>query len=181
MSKIGKSPIHIPEGVTVRVADQTLRITGKGGELSVPLLQGVTAIQEEEVLRFTAEKGMQSRSNWGTVRSLVANAIEGVQREFKKTLILEGIGYRITKEGDTLILALGFSHPVWYALPPGITGIVEKNTILTLRGIDKQLVGHVAAQIRSLKKPEPYKGKGFRYADEIITRKAGKKAVSAAK
>ena len=129
---------------------------------------------------FTLQgSGKQSRSNWGTIRALAANAIAGLTKGFQKTLILEGVGFRINKEGDNLNLSLGFSHPIQYKARPGIIFEVEKNTILKVKGIDKELVGQVTAEIRSLKKPEPYKGKGFRYENEVIRRKAGKKAATA--
>jgi large subunit ribosomal protein L6 len=130
------------------------------------------------VVLTTATETKQVRSNWGTLRSLIQNAIDGLVKGYEKTLLLEGVGYKMAKEGNNLSLNLGFSHPVKFAAPEHIVFEVEKNTTLKIKGFDKALVGQVAAEIRGLKKPEPYKGKGFRYSDEIIKRKAGKKAAT---
>ncbi|MEK9194609.1 MAG: 50S ribosomal protein L6 [Patescibacteria group bacterium] len=179
MSKIGKQPVKIPEGVRAEIQENKIVLRKDDREAFIPVLRGVKAILEEGELRFSLEsKSKQSRSNWGTVRSLTNNAAIGLTKGFEKNLILEGVGYRITKEGNNLSLNLGFSHQLKFEAPPGITFEVEKNSILKIKGIDKFLVGQVAAQIRSLKKPEPYKGKGFRYSGEVIRRKAGKKAVA---
>lgn len=180
MSKIGKKNIIIPDGVIVVVADGKVVTQGPLGKIEVKLLAGVSVLMENNEIKFSiASDKKQIRSNWGTLRALVANAIEGVTKGFSKKLIIEGVGYRLAKEGDNLNLALGFSHPVKFLAPAGISFEVEKNNILTIKGINKELVGEVAAKIRSLKKPEPYKGKGFRYENEIIRRKAGKKAATA--
>lgn len=177
MSKIGKLPITIPTGVTVTIDGAVIRVKSAKGELSVPLLQGIEAYMEESTISFKPQStSKQARSNWGTQRALVQNAVEGLTKEFEKGLILEGVGFRITKEGEGLTLNLGFSHQVKYEPPKGITFEVEKNSRLKIKGIDKALVGQVAAQIRALKKPEPYKGKGFRYENEVLRRKVGKKA-----
>ncbi len=177
MSKIGKLPITIPDGITVRIDEGTLFIKGQKEEVSLPVLQGVGASLKDKTLVIALQStSKQARSNWGTMRALAANAIQGFVKEFEKNLILEGVGYRITKEGEGLTMNLGFSHPVKYNAPKGITLEVEKNSRLKIRGADKALVGQVAAHIRSLKKPEPYKGKGFRYENEILRRKVGKKA-----
>ncbi len=179
MSKIGKLPIIIPEGITATIDGGTVYVKGAKGEASIPVLQGVGATLENGTLTFILQStSKQARSNWGTVRALTANAIQGLVKEFEKGLILEGVGYRITKEGEGLTLNLGFSHPVKYDAPKGITFEVEKNSRLKVRGADKALVGQIAAQIRAMKKPEPYKGKGFRYENEVIRRKVGKKAGS---
>jgi large subunit ribosomal protein L6 len=181
MSKIGKQPIKIPEGVEVKLTENEVNIKGPKGELKIPKLSGVEVkVENNFILLSLLEKNKQSKSNWGTLRSLIQNAVTGVVHPFEKTLILEGIGYRISKEGNDLNLSLGFSHPVIYKAPAGITFEVEKNSILKVIGINKALVGEVAAEIRSLKKPEPYKGKGFRYASETIRRKEGKKAATSA-
>ncbi len=177
MSKIGKRILTIPEGITVTEENRGLVFKGKTGEIRVPVLHGVKAVQENGTLRFELdEHSKQGKSNWGTTSALASNALEGLGKGYVKKLILEGVGYRIMKEGEDLVLSLGFSHPVSYKVPEGIVFTVEKNSILTVSGIDKALVGKVAAEIRSLKKPEPYKGKGFRYEGEVIRRKAGKKA-----
>ncbi len=136
------------------------------------------AILENGELRFELlEKTKQAVSNWGTIRSLVWNAIQGLTNNFEKSLILEGVGYRINKEGEDLVFNLGFSHPVRYKKPAGVSFELEKNSILKIKGVDKALVNQIAADIRSLKKPEPYKGKGFHYSGEVVRRKASKKTV----
>ncbi|MFH0712773.1 MAG: 50S ribosomal protein L6 [Candidatus Jorgensenbacteria bacterium] len=182
MSKIGKQLIKIPEGVTVAVDEEKILIKGPKGELGVRRIPHVLPEFNEakKELKFTAEANhKQARSNWGTIRAHAANAVEGVTKGFEKTLILEGVGYRIVKVGEGLEMTLGFSHPVKYEAKPGISFEVEKNTTLRIRGIDRELVGQVAAEIRAIEKAEPYKGRGFRYSDEVIRRKAGKKAVAA--
>ncbi len=177
MSKIGKMPITIPTGVTVTIDGSSVIVKSTKGELTVPLLQGIKVFMEGTTLSFEPQStSKQARSNWGTQRALVQNAVQGLTKEFEKGLILEGVGFRITKEGEGLTLNLGFSHQIKYEPPKGITFEVEKNSRLKIKGVDKALVGRVAAQIRALKKPEPYKGKGFRYEGEILRRKVGKKA-----
>lgn len=177
MSKIGKLPITIPAGVTITIDGGSVIVKSPKGELSVPLLQGIKASIEGTTLLFEPlSTSKQARSNWGTQRALVQNAVEGLTKEFEKNLILEGVGFRVTKEGEGLTMNLGFSHPVKYEPPKGIVFEVEKNSRLKIKGIDKALVGQVAAQIRAMKKPEPYKGKGFRYDNEVLRRKVGKKA-----
>lgn len=178
MSKIGKKPIQIPDGVSVNVDAGEIIVKGKEGSMTIKILDGVSAKLEGSELTFDVlRNSKQARSNWGTVRALVANAVKGLQEGFEKTLVLEGVGFRVMKEGDGLALALGYSHPVKYAAVPGITFEIEKNSILKIKGCDKALVGKVAAEIRAMRKVEPYKGKGFRYSDEIVRRKAGKKSV----
>ena len=180
MSKIGKQIIKIPEGIAVKIEEEKILLKGQAGELVIPMLRGVKPVMESNELIFNLSgTGKQAHSNWGTLRSLTANAVTGLTKGFEKILILEGIGYRITKEGNDLTLNLGFSHPVKYKAPAGIILEVPDTTTLKIKGIDKALVGQTAAEIRNLKKPEPYKGKGFRYADEIIRRKAGKKVAAA--
>lgn len=180
MSKIGKQPVIIPEGVTVTVLHNKIKVSGEKGENVVALLPGVrVTLEDKQIILEPANNVKQTRSNWGTIRALIANAVEGAKKGFEKILILEGIGYKIAREGESLTMNVGFSHPVRFTAPGGITFEIEKNSILKIRGSDKSLVGQVAAQIRALKKPEPYKGTGFRYSDEIIRRKAGKKAVAA--
>ncbi len=179
MSKIGKQPVIIPESVTVTIKDGELLFVGGKNQLIVPILKYVDAVIDNKEIKFSiGASNKQARSNWGTIRSLTQNAVFGLSKGFEKTLILEGVGYRITKEGENLTLSLGFSHPVTYKAPAGIVFEVEKNSILKVKGFDKTLVGQVAAEIRGMKKPEPYKGKGFRYSDEVIRRKAGKKAAT---
>ena len=180
MSKIGKQPITIPTDIQVALADNGgLTISGKQGTISVPPFRGVKAVLNGSELSFTiASNTKTARSGWGTFRALAANAVAGLTTGFQKTLVLEGVGFRMAKEGDVLVMNLGFSHPVKYAQPAGITFEIEKNTILKISGHDKAQVGQVAAEIRALKKPEPYKGKGFHYSTEVVVRKAGKKAAS---
>lgn len=179
MSKIGKQPIKIPDGVTVEAKDGMIHVKGTRGELVIPLLHGINSEIKDGELRFTlADETKQARSNWGTVRALAKNAIDGLTKGFEKSLILEGVGFKVAKEGNDLVMSLGFSHPVRFPAVQGVTFEVEKNSIVRIKGFDKALVGEVAARIRALKKPEPYKGKGFRYSDEIIKRKVGKKAAA---
>lgn len=177
MSKIGKKIIEVPKEITIQISDADIVVKSAKGSLSIPILYGVKPKLEGTELSFEVlNNTKQARSNWGTLRSLVNNAVQGLVKDYEKTLILEGVGYRVTKEGDNLTLNLGFSHPVRYAAVPGVVFEVEKNSILKIRGADKMIVGKVAAEIRALKKPEPYKGKGFHYSDEVIRRKAGKKS-----
>ena len=179
MSKIGKKIIEIPEGISFIQENNELIFKNKTDELRVPVLSGIKPIIEGNILRFEIlDKSKQTRSNWGTIASLSINTIEGLVKGFSKKLILEGVGFNMAKEGEGLKLNLGFSHQVEYKAVPGISFELEKNTILIVRGIDKALVGQVAAKIRALKKPEPYKGKGFHYEGEVVRRKAGKKVGS---
>lgn len=180
MSKIGKKIITIPQGITVTKEEHELVFKGTKGEIRVPLLHGIDHVLTEKELSFSLnEQSKISRSNWGTIAALSLNAVEGLINGFSKKLILEGVGYRVTKDGEGLSFALGFSHPVVYLPTPGITFEVEKNSILIVRGVDKIRVGQVAAEIRAMKKPEPYKGKGFHYEGEVVRRKAGKKGGTA--
>jgi len=180
MSKIGKKPIGIPEGVTVEIKKEELTFQSSQGELRLPQLKGVKVVLDKNELKFSlTNDSKQSRSNWGTLRSLSNNAVEGLTKGFEKTLILEGVGFRVEKEGDNLLFRLGFSHPVHYKPSADVSVEVKKNNIV-IKGIDKFLVGQTAAEIRMLKKPEPYKGKGIRYSDEVVRRKVGKKAATTA-
>jgi large subunit ribosomal protein L6 len=180
MSKIGKKIIIIPAGISVDIDTSVINIKGASGEASVKVLEGVKPVLNGSELSFeTTRNAKQVRSNWGTMRALTSNAIDGLIKKFEKTLILEGVGFRITKEGEGLILNIGFSHQVSYNAVPGITFEVEKNSRLKITGSDKAVVGKIAAEIRAMKKAEPYKGKGFRYSDEVVRRKAGKKSGSA--
>ncbi|MEK7074615.1 MAG: 50S ribosomal protein L6 [Patescibacteria group bacterium] len=179
MSRIGKKPIAVPSGVTVNVAGSLVSVKGPKGELSL-LLHSDMKIDAKEgnVVIFPRKDGSKKApAIWGLTRTLCANMVIGVTSGFEKVLEFEGIGYRVALEGLTLVMQLGFSHPVRFEAPKGITFAVQKNTI-TITGINKELVGEVAARIRALKPPEPYKGKGIRYRGEIIRRKSGKKAVT---
>ena len=181
MSKIGKKPITIPEKVEVSLDGRELKIKGPNGALTLNIPIYIKGeIKDGNILFTPYNKSKQARSNWGTVGSLALNAVEGVTKGFQKTLEIEGVGYRVSMEGENLLLNLGLSHPVKFIASPGIKLSVLKNTI-KISGIDKDLVGRTAADIRALKKVEPYKGKGIKYQGEIVRRKAGKKVASAAK
>ncbi|MDD5710546.1 MAG: 50S ribosomal protein L6 [Candidatus Colwellbacteria bacterium] len=178
MSKIGNKPINIPAGVDVRVGSEAIEIKGPNASLQVPILRNVEVEVKDGQVRFSIKnENTQSKSDWGTMRALVQNAVSGSTENFVKTLILEGVGFRASMEGEQLIMNLGFSHPVKFLAPENVKIEVDGNFI-KVSGADKSQVGEAAANIRKLKKPEPYKGKGIRYADEVIRRKAGKKAVS---
>ena len=180
MSRIGKKPINIPTGVTVSISDNSVLIKGPKGELKRDLHRDIAIEVKDNQIFVTPKKDTKKISAlWGLTRSLVANMVDGVTRGFEKKLEFEGIGYRAQLDGDSLVMQLGFSHPVRFKIPAGIKFSVDKN-LITIAGIDKELVGQVAARVRSQKPPEPYKGKGIRYQGEIIRRKAGKKAVTGA-
>ena len=177
MSRIGIKPVVIPEGVTVDVKESEVEIKGKNATLNVPLLRGISVTIEDGTVVFSpSNKTKQVSSNWGTMRALVENAVIGATKNFSKDLIVEGIGYRASVEGNDLILNLGHSHPIKFPIPGDIEIKIDKN-VITISGADKSRVGETAAKIKRFRKPEPYKGKGIRYSDEIIKRKAGKKAV----
>jgi large subunit ribosomal protein L6 len=176
MSRIGKTPIPVPTGVDVTISGASVLVKGPKGELSRDVPGGITVRQDGDVLvveRPNDER--ESRALHGLVRSLVNNMVVGVTDGFRKELDIVGVGYRAAPNGkDKLDMSLGFSHPVVVQAPPGIEFVVPQPTRIEVHGIDKQLVGQVAADIRSLRKPEPYKGKGVRYVDERVRRKAGK-------
>ncbi len=177
MSRIGKLPIQIPAGVEVTVTDRMVTVTGPGGSLTRQIPPPITLERDGDRLwARRPDDERQSRSLHGLVRSLVANMVEGVTRGFAKSLEIQGVGYRVQAQGRDLVFSLGYSHPVAVKAPPGIEFQVATPTRLTVRGIDKQQVGQVAAEIRSLRRPDPYKGKGIRYAGEVVRRKAGKTA-----
>jgi len=179
MSHIGKKPVIIPSDIQVKIEKNKI-VFQKGEEkieLSLPETIKAT-LQNNELLFSPLKDSKRIKSQWGTIRALSQNAVDGLNHGFEKTLILEGIGYRMSLENNKLVLYLGFSHPVYYPVPKGISFEVIKNTILKIRGTRKDLVGQIAAEIRALKKPEPYKGKGFHYENEIIRRKLGKKAAA---
>jgi large subunit ribosomal protein L6 len=174
MSRIGKLPIPIPSGVTITVDSDFVTVTGPKGTLKQFTMPFVTMKQEGSELLVTRENDeREARSKHGLMRSLINNMVVGVTDGFSKKLEINGVGYRVNPQGADLKFNLGFSHDVIYKVPEGIKAVTEQNTI-TVSGIDKQQVGQVAAEIRKLKKPEPYKGKGIKYADERIIRKAGK-------
>lgn len=174
MSRIGKLPIQVPSGVTITVDSDVITVRGSKGELTVPHLSDVTvALEDNKAVVTRNNEGRTARAQHGLQRALLNNAVEGVSKGFEKKLEVNGVGFRVSGGGQSLEMALGFSHPVKYQAPQGITLTVNKMEI-TVAGIDKQQVGQIAADIRALKKPEPYKGKGIKYADEVLLRKAGK-------
>ena len=174
MSRIGKLPISIPSGVTITVDSDAITVKGAKGELIVPHLSDVTVSQEDgNIIVARNDDERIAKSQHGLQRTLLNNAVEGVTKGFEKRLEVNGVGFRVTSSNNELDMALGFSHPVKYKAPEGVNITNDKMTII-VSGIDKQQVGQVAAEIRALKKPEPYKGKGIKYADEQILRKAGK-------
>jgi large subunit ribosomal protein L6 len=176
MSRIGKKPVALPKGVTANVSGQTVKVKGPKGELQVTLPAEVAVEAGADGVSVTPRKEMErAAAMWGLSRTLVNNLVVGVTEGFQQKLEIQGVGYRAAVQGKNLNLQLGFSHDVAYPIPAGITITAEKPTMLTVAGIDKQLVGQVAAEIRAYRKPEPYKGKGVRYADEYVRRKEGKK------
>ncbi|MGY0219871.1 50S ribosomal protein L6 [Endozoicomonadaceae bacterium StTr2] len=176
MSRVAKAPVEIPAGVEVKLNGQSLSVKGSKGLLELNVHQNVEVAQEENALTFAPrDGGKQSRALAGTTRALVNNMVTGVTKGFEKKLQLIGVGYRAQAKGKSVNLTLGFSHPVDYALPEGVTAETPSQTEILIKGVDKQLVGQVAAEIREFRRPEPYKGKGIRYADEYVRRKEAKK------
>lgn len=176
MSRIAKAPVPVPKGVDVRLQDGRVEVKGAKGSLTLPLAAEVEVKSEDGVLTFAPRSpSRQARALAGTIRSLVKNMVTGVSVGFEKRLELQGVGYRAQAQGRRLNLQLGFSHPVDYALPEGIEVETESQTQIVVKGIDKQLVGQVSAEIRAFRPPEPYKGKGVRYLGEHVRRKEGKK------
>lgn len=175
MSRIGKKPIEIPKGVEVKLDDSLITTRGPLGTLSYTIPSGISVdIQESQIVVTRATDQKRHRALHGLVRSLVNNMVIGVATGFTKILDIVGIGYRAKKEGDILNLAVGYSHPVNFPVPNGVTIDVEGQNRIIVKGADKQLVGQVAANIRHIRKPEPYKGKGIRYSDEVVRKKVGK-------
>lgn len=175
MSRIGKKPIEIPQGVDVKLEDGMVTTRGPLGTLSYLIPSGISVnIQDRQIVVTRASDQKHHKALHGLVRSLVNNMVNGVTTGFTKILEIEGIGYRVTRQGDTITLAVGYSHPVNVTAPKGITFEVEGQTRIIVKGVDKQLVGQVAADIRNVRKPEPYKGKGIRYSKEVVRRKVGK-------
>ena len=176
MSRVAKSPVEVPAAVSVSLNGQSISLKGSKGTLALEVHPSVEVKQDSNVLTFTPRDGAkQSDALAGTTRALVNNMVIGVNQGFEKKLILVGVGYRVKAEGSTVNLSLGFSHPVNYALPAGVTVETPSQTEIVLRSADKQLLGQVAAEIRAFREPEPYKGKGVRYADEQVHRKEAKK------
>ncbi len=174
MSRIGKRPVTIPDKVDVKLNNGVVLVKGPNGQLDYSLTPNVKVdIQDKEIVVSPVDSSNKSRALWGLTRTLIDNMVVGVSDGFKKMLEFNGVGYRAAVQGTTLTLNLGYSHPIEYKLPEGISAKVNKNTI-EISGIDKELVGMTAAKVRSFRPPEPYKGKGIKYADEVIIRKAGK-------
>ena len=180
MSRIGKQIIQIPQGVTVETVEDFIIVKGPKGELKKALnpIVKVNITDSEVTVKVDNENDKKERSLWGTFASHIKNMVVGVTEGYKKQLEINGVGYRVAMQGKDLKMEVGFSHSVIFDVPEGITLTVEKN-LITVEGIDKELVGQIAAEIRAIKKPEPYKGKGIKYVDEVIRRKAGKAAKSA--
>lgn len=182
MSRVGKRPIEVPEGTKVTIEDGVFTAEGPKGRVSERLLDGISVEMEDGVI--TLERDDDSgplRARHGLSRSLLANAVTGVSEGFSKQLEINGVGYRAELSGREVHFSLGYSHPVIYAIPEGIDIEVDKSNRMVVRGADRQLVGQVAAEIRGLRKPDPYKGKGIKYVDEVIRRKVGKAGAGAAK
>jgi len=176
MSRIGKKPVDLPSGVTASVSGQTIEVKGPKGVRSFKATDDVTLTVEDTVVTITPRgSSKRARQQWGMSRTMVANLITGVTDGFKKELEIQGVGYRAAMEGKNLKLNLGLSHDVVYEVPEGVTVAAPKPTEITVEGIDEQVVGQVAANIRAWRKPEPYKGKGIRYKGEFVFRKEGKK------
>ena len=177
MSRIGKQEILIPAGVKIVQNDNTLTVTGPKGNLSKIFRDDISIVLTDKNITLNIKRNDKfSKSLWGTYASHIKNMIKGVETPYQKKLILEGVGFKSEVKGKELVFALGFSHPVIVKIPEGITATAEKN-VITISGIDKELVGSFTAAVRALKKPEPYKGKGMRYEGEVIRRKQGKKTV----
>jgi len=176
MSRIGKKPVQIPEGVTATVEGQKVTAKGPKGELAFVVNNEVLVKMEEGAIAVDPrDQSKDARSKWGMSRTMVSNIMEGVKDGFEKKLEINGVGYRAAMQGNDVQLSLGFSHEVVYKVPEGVSVACPKPTEIVVNGIDKQKVGQVAAEIRSYRPPEPYKGKGVKYADETIFRKEGKK------
>lgn len=176
MSRIGRQPITIPAGVTVAIDGGVVKAAGPKGELQVTMLPGLAVEQKENELQVTlVQDNAETQRTFGLMRTLIGNIVTGVSKGYERQLEINGVGFRASVAGSTINLSLGFSHPIEFPLPAGIEAKVERN-VITISGNDKQAVGQVAANLRALKKPEPYKGKGIKYVEERIRRKAGKTA-----
>lgn len=177
MSRIGKKPISVPKGVTINLAGTEFKVKGPKGELRHSIHPGITvALNGEELVVTRPDDKKENKALHGLTRALLQNLITGVTEEYQKTLDIVGVGYRAEMKGKNLLINIGYSHPIYFMPPDGVTIQTPTPTQIVVSGIDKQLVGMVASKIRSFRKPEPYKGKGIKYSDEIIQRKAGKTA-----
>ncbi len=180
MSRIGKQPISVPSGVEISVVGRDVQVKGPKGELGIKLMRGLNISVEEGNATIVREaENASTQESYGLTRTLVANMVQGVSSGYERQLEIHGVGYRASVTGRAINLSLGYSHPINYDLPEGIEAKIERN-IITISGHNKQLVGQVAAELRALRKPEPYKGKGIRYVGEHIRRKAGKAATAKA-
>lgn len=176
MSRVGKHPVALPSGVTAEVKGDVITVKGKLGTLSLAIASDVEVkVADNQVSVTPKAQSIRARMMWGTTRNNVANMVKGVSEGFKQVLEIEGVGFRAAVQGKDLVMQLGFSHEVRYPMPQGIEIKAEKPTLISITGFDRQKVGQVAAEIRGYKKPEPYKGKGIKYAGERIRRKEGKK------
>ena len=176
MSRVGKHPVPIPDGVTVNIAGQEVSAKGKLGELKVVLVDEVeVALADDAITVLPRDDSRRAQIMWGMSRTLVSNVVTGVANGFTKKLEIQGVGYRAQLDGKTLVLQLGYSHDIKFPIPEGITIKCERPTMIEISGPDRQQVGQVAANIRGYRKPEPYKGKGIRYVNEYVLRKEGKK------
>ena len=174
MSRIGAKPISVPSGVSMTIETSEVRVKGPKGALASPVLPGIEVALDNDVARVSLQEASGNRAYWGLTRALLANAVTGVSEGFKKELDIVGVGYRAQVKGRNVSFALGYSHPIEFTLPDGIDVRIEKNTHVVVSGADKQAVGQVAARIRALRKPDPYKQKGVRYTGERLIKKAGK-------
>ena len=175
MSRIGKAPVSVPDGVKVTLNDGSVSVEGPKGKLMTTVPERISVKVEGKELRVSRESDApRDRALHGLTRKLIGNMVEGVSQGFRRVLEINGVGYKAEVSGQNLNLILGFSHPIAFPLPPGVTAKVDRQTLITLESSDKQALGQTAARIRSLKAPEPYKGKGIKYQEEVIRRKAGK-------
>jgi large subunit ribosomal protein L6 len=175
MSRVGRKPIPVPQGVKVSVADGLVRVQGPKGKLETPIPPGISfSLEGAELICKRSDDGRQQRAFHGLARALAQNAVTGVTEGFKRELDIVGVGYRANVEGKKVVFALGYSHPVEYPIPEGIQVAIDKQTHVVVSGIDRQQVGQVAAEMRRLRRPDPYKQKGIRYTGEVLKKKAGK-------
>ncbi len=180
MSRIGKLPISVPDGVKIALEDRSIRLEGPKGKLHTTIPVGVKVKVDGKLVKVERNSDQRKlRALHGLTRKLIANMVEGVSRGFNRVLEINGVGYRAEVKGSELHLSLGYSHPIVFPLPAGVSASIERQTVISLQSADKQLLGETAATIRSLRPPEPYKGKGVKYREEVIKRKAGKAVGSA--
>jgi large subunit ribosomal protein L6 len=182
MSRIGRKPVSIPQGVKVNIDGAVVRAEGPKGKLMQPVPAGLSArLENNQLVISRSDDERKTRALHGLARALVANMVTGVKDGFERKLEIVGIGYRAQLQGRAIQLALGYSHPVIFPLPEGVTAEIDRQVSITLRGADKAVLGQTAAKLRALREPDPYKGKGIRYANEVVRRKVGKKAGAGAK